>query len=234
MLLTNLREPYWYPFSCNIKLLKFIVCETRRYNDNYGNKEESIFLPQSFCKQPSLQISSKCYLFVWHHLNKSHLMCQVNTGCIMSLNQITLIYPILQAISTVDIVPTFIMKDNGYMYEIKLEKHYDKLKIKQKQPITSYTKGIAIYQHSTSLFNPGINIFFCTNGGYISFKYVCDSKVDCPNDRTDEDFCECFTQADFERKMKNSCKSFFLHIGLKKCHYNYYLDVKSICKKIHK
>ena len=66
------------------------------------------------------------------------------------------------------------------------------------------------------LFNPGINIFLCTNGGYISFKYVCDSKVDCPNDRSDEDSCECLKQADFERNMKFSCKSLSLHIGFEK------------------
>ena len=77
-------------------------------------------------------------------------MCQESKGCIMPLHRITLIYPILQAISTLEIVSNFIAQDKGYIYEVKIEKHYDKLKIKQKQLITSYTKGIAIYQHSTS------------------------------------------------------------------------------------
>ena len=69
----------------------------------------------------------------------------------------------------------------------------------------------------------GDNLFPCSEGGYVSYEYVCDGSVDCPNDKSDESNID-YGIYDKSLNLKGSLTN-------PKCSNLYFLTINGMCKK---
>ena len=75
----------------------------------------------------------------------------------------------------------------------------------------------------------GTNTFNCTKGGYILYQCVCNGHFDCPNDNSDEEYCQCYNNYTYQTKSFH-CKYLYSNHSKLTCSPLYFSTFKGDCK----
>ena len=204
MLLTNLAEPQWISVPCDEALLPVGICVVNRTSTiHITDKNTENVQKMYFCHQSYIQINTLCYDFLWGNvILKSTEVC--NGGTTANTDNILIFQHIYNSISIQSEFPLVIVEN--YSRERYLVRFYKTHSLfKYYENITKYQEGFHTCKFSETELIKGNNIFQCLRGGYISFKYVCDGAVDCPNCNSDESYFCMFVR----KEAKSKCSRLF-------------------------
>ena len=226
MLLSNLREPEWIPVHCHEKLLHFSICKFKNETNKTYNTHDYYF-----CKSTNLLFNDKCYILLWNITwNTESDFCREYQTMGISLNELTTLYHIFDAVSSVDTFPNIILQNHYQLHIIQIYKLFNRIHFKHIFKMTTFDSGHTICTYKRSKVTIGTNLFHCRKGGYILQKYVCDENKDCPNDSSDEDFCIC--DQIYENIIKRRlCRVLKTNQSITYCTTNYYVSMKGSCEK---
>ena len=222
MLLSNLAEPNWVSVVCDQPLLAVVTCIKDKIRNNFTDIYSKSVGNSKFCVRRALLIQRVCYKFHWISKNE-HYKCSKK---IFSRNVFIFkhIFEVMALENT--ILLAFVPKDNRTMNAVKFVRYLDTVTFKESITTLYDLEGYIICPSNKSEIYLGSHIFNCSNGSHILFKYVCDGIVDCPNDKSDEDFCLCN-----KAKQPNMCKLFYQSRQLMLCFSTYYMTKNGLCLK---
>ena len=231
MLLSNLREPDWISTSCEENLLAFTVC--RQKGTTKGkytiSKYKSTLL--YLCKSDHILVHGKCYSFLWNEFwNMAGQVCNDFKARAISMKEFISFYHIFDAVSSVNMFPSFVILNKKTIQVIHIHKLFSRVRFTAVQPKNSKASGHVICNFNKKKAFIGINMFKCRKGGYILQRYVCDGIIDCPIDRSDEEFCICGQNEIFGNET-NLCMKLKNNETSTQCTFNYYMEINEVCKK---
>ncbi len=189
---SNLAKPAWLFADCDSKLLHWVVCfkhQTHIVPTVYNSRVKD----QSMCLVGQIEIENRCYAFIW--LNKAtntKNTCKNAGAGPLNINEVQVLTQLAQASSlTSSFPPVVVSKDGNTSYEIKFSRILHKLEHRKNVVAVDHQKSFVVCITHKMFHVIGSNLFACSNDIYIMAEFVCDGKVDCPNDVSDEDNCSC-------------------------------------------
>ena len=236
MLLFNLAEPDWISVPCDKKRLYHTLCFIQDTNSENDNNKTSEYLQNtnnySACSKDHIIIQEVCYAFVWFDgINNTRNICTQFNGNPVDMTLINSIKTIFIAISLVTQFPSLIIqKSSNTAYEITFKRLFSTVHYRYQSANISPTRGFYPCQYDKVYIYTGINLFNCTNGGHILSEYICDGISDCPNDDSDENFCNCDNNS-LNPKNLNMCKSMKFGLVKNVCSNLYHMTKKGNCLK---
>ena len=188
MLLHNLAQPDWVSIPCHQKLLHHIAClrekSPHNFSMNYLKEHRKVF-----CSKGDIIINKTCHSIVWTEKsnNTINLCSSLSMSSISKFQQVHLFQYLFDTTSLQNNFPTVIIT-NSENISLQFYRVIDTLYYKTNLNF----KGTGFFACKTEMpiFPVGINIFYCTKGGYISSAYMCDGFPDCVYDESDE--LKCF------------------------------------------
>ena len=231
MLLSNLREPDWISVPCDKKLVNTVICKIQKETKDRLIIDNLISSEFHLCQLNTILVNVKCYAFLWgSYRNMSGQFCSDYKARGVSSTDITHIYNILNAVSSVNMFPMLFLQNKGSQIIIQIYKLFGKLRLHHVSVQNSTLDGFYICTFHQKKIIIGINMFHCQKGGYILHKYTCDGIKDCPNDNSDELSCICEKEY-FDSKHRSLCMQIKSVLKIPYCTSKYYVDLKGICKK---
>lgn len=244
LLLVNLAEPEWISVDCSTKLLYDILCVVRKKNraDN-GLMNLKGVRQKTVCPWQYLLNRGKCYIFFWYNVSfgmdyTSEKLCQSHSGYQMYLKDHNNFDFLLETVSS-SFPPILLMHDvkSSLVYKLTYRTHLKKNIFKQSVISVSEAEGFFTCQASKSKLQMGTNLFHCHSGAYISSVHLCDGIIDCPNDKSDEQFCICsnkflksskgfLCKQTMGKSNESSCSPLYFVTHVKSCYK--YLDISLI------
>ena len=192
MLLSNLREPDWISVPCDKKLVKTVICKIQKETRDSHIIDDLYSSEYHLCQSNTILGNGKCYAFLWgSYRNNSGQFCSDYKARGVSSTDITHIYHILNAVSSVNMFPMLFFQNKVSQIIVKVYKLFGKLRLHHVSVQNSTMDGFHICTFNQRKINIGINMFHCKKGGYILQKYTCNGIKDCPNDNSDELSCIC-------------------------------------------
>ncbi len=192
MLVSNLAQPEWVGVTCDESLLFHVFCEEGLHSTKKPSVEN--LFNTFFCSTGSILTAKECHTFLWRsrdHISKEKFK-RMRTN--FTDNNIKFQF-LFQAISSSfpRILGTAENSINTLMtstpqYSRSIYNHSTPHVSAHKDPHQGNVTGFAIYEESRKLVSSKLfnNLFRCTKGSFISKVLVCDGKVDCLYDDTDE------------------------------------------------
>ena len=248
LLLFNLAEPDWISVPCDQKLLSNVACFVQV--DKYmHNSKSSINIKNvkefAFCSPGHILKGLTSYEFLWFdRVSKTRTFCQefktvsVNRSTTMSLKYIYISLSLQHTLQSI-----LIEKDSERINVMEFQRTLNKLQFRYRTVHSSQAQGFYICQYEKLNISIGINLLHCTNGGYILVEHIHDGIIDCPNDKSDEDFSTyhspCLNtttiniyEIPFCKRNKKVCSNLYLMTKEAKCmkHKNIKSNVKKIIK----
>ncbi len=201
MLLSNLAEVEWVNIDCYDKLLAHTLCVNSRMNTQV-DASNRITLNKPICSASDIAKGQFCYRFKWKQFRTilNILKCSkpVNTKFIVILEFL------FEAIATP--FPLVLLPQDSVQASVQTYQH-DKYFTSHAEEETFEAQGFYVCQEKQLRSHTKQNIFKCKKGGFVAFVFVCDDKVDCPNDRSDELFCKCRVDKHRKNNKRVLCKS---------------------------
>ena len=230
MLLSNLAEPEWVFITCNESLLNVVVCVKDKNVENNNSYTLNIVKKNNICLKQYLKINEKCYKLSWISRNSRIPLRDICEKYEKQVNQRSVLEKTLNLVSQKGQFPPI----------LALYSHGSKMKISK----LTYKKFLGQLYFSSEFISSfeaegfflcnvkpftviiGSNLFPCNAGGYISYEYICDGLIDCPNDISDEKNIFCVKYG-IEEKILNSEEHNISH----KCSNLYLLTIYGTCQK---
>ena len=194
ILLSNLAEAEWVSVPCNKPLTPFVTCVR-----NFSKSHEANFSRQTSkdnkafgCKWKGIKYFDTCYYFLWKSMlgqvlkRKSCLQCLPLCNKERALEVISHIYTAISVKHNLPPLVTCSKKQKLTTYNF-----FRHLNIIQYKSLNKFSKGYVIYHSSLLKFSLDYITFRCDTGEYISIDHLCDGKIDCLLDNTDENQCTC-------------------------------------------
>ena len=222
MFLHNLAEPDWFSVDCDKPLLFQVICVKESIHENAtGNNNKSVE-NKYFCVSNAILVGGMCYEFHWTSgISKIRYSRENFTVNIMIFKHI------FQTIALENqFLSAFLQNNISKLNAVKFVRYLDTVTFKQNIVSFPNQAGYIIYPSNKSVIQLGIHIFNCSQGGNILSKYICNGIKDCPNDRSDEDFCICDESMD-----SKICKTGNNSKYLKMCSSVYYKTKNGYCLK---
>ncbi len=205
MLMSNMAEPEWVGVKCEQPLLFHVFCEQELQNSQLPSVENKFH--EIFCSTGSILTSKECYSFLWTTndiINKTHC-----TGMNMKFEEnIDIFQYLVEAIHSS--FPPILVPSGNSLTPFFLR--YSRSIYDHTTPYTATQKGNAagfgICEENRRIVSSKQldNLFKCFRGGFVSMSLVCDGKVDCLRDDSDEKnsvFCKLRTSAIFTNSACN-------------------------------
>ncbi len=227
MLLSNFAQPEWVTIDCNSSLLLNIFCEVVLHS------KPDVFINLTnltvHCISDGILVNSSCLYLSWNECGTLTDVCRIqkHRRCltIQSLKHLvflvestTAVFPPLLAVYTSN--TSFALK----LFSLK----YDRWE-KKRQELVLHTdaKGYIVMVSRLKVKQIQGNVFSCKKGSFVSLSLVCDGKVNCPNDKSDESGCVCYGH----RKHKDlyNCKEVVLRNKSKICGPLYFVNKFGNC-----
>ena len=184
----NLAEIDWVSVPCDKKVLNNIMCTMDVNIINQTNIINSQKSP--ICKQNDIVVDKKCYLLLWNEKeNFKSDSCKIHKTRLENSKLFARFQTIFDAIPLSSDFPLIFM--GGIKDDDNVLKYNSYTKTFEEFQSNSEQKGYSICRRKKVDVIVGTNLFPCLNGGYILHYYFCDGKVDCPNDNSDENACNC-------------------------------------------
>ena len=230
MLLFNLAEPDWISVPCNKSLLSHNLCYLKIPNYALNSKTQNV-TDYSYCLRNHIMLQKKCYIFIWLNSFNTSNLCANFEALPGKKTIIKYLKDLFGSISVINEYPPIIIDNYGNtVHVIKFKHFFNKLNYIHTQVAKYKVSGYLVCSYKKHGISSWANLFHCTKGGYILSENLCDSVIDCPNDRSDEEFCYCQNNS-ANRTSSNFCK--ILYFGMKKkvCSNLYYMTVQGTCLK---
>ena len=222
MILSNLAEPNWVSVACDQPLLAVIACIKDKIRKNFTDVQRKSVGITEFCVGSAILVHRICYEFHW--ISKSYYYEYGRTFFRKDILIFKHIFEVIALENT--ILSAFVPKDNKTLNALKFVRYLDRVTFRRSIVSLHQSVGYIICPSNKSVIHLGIHIFNCSNGSTILYKYVCDGIADCPNDKSDEEFCLCD-----EAKQSEMCKSFYYNNKLILCSSTYYMAKNGHCLK---
>ncbi len=190
MLLGNLAQSPWIQIGCQKEILTDVVCEAIE-DSSKTNKQ----ITKLKCLKFNFVKDKRCYIFKWLVTNTVQDLF-TDHNCTLSkisidLN-ITLFQYIFEAISgKISPIISLIRPKSRFIQKFTYNKFLNVFKYVSDIAELQNTEGFYICQADAHRILIHTNVFHCSDGSYISYQFVCDELVDCPNDNSDEHYCHC-------------------------------------------
>ena len=184
MSLLNLATPTWRKVSCNQPLVQHIFCQISE-NKLINTTSLKTHSKMESCLEGYILLNNYCYIFTWYTLGtKIQESCQSKELSSFHIKQFQVLFD-----AVTDIFPPLFSLDLKYIITYK---RYWNIYSYKLDPVYSYKEGMYVCKMHQSQHFVGDHIFRCNYGIYISYKFVCDGKNDCPGETPiDEVGCEC-------------------------------------------
>ena len=214
MLLVNLAEPDWIQIDCDKKLLSNVLCVIKGVNSE-EQIEPNITLinNKKSCTQTYVLMYDVCYLFLWYEGMEGDTMdqsCKNNNAFSVNLENITIFQNLFDAVPVEfpPILSTHLHEDHLYKFTYR---KYVNIYIYSQEPILGeMTEGLHLCLSEKQPVSAGDNLFPCEKGSFVSYTFICNGRVDCPFDNSDERVnCSFFTNTQNSMKKFPSCSSLF-------------------------
>ena len=125
--------------------------------------------------------------------------------------------------------PLLIENDASTIFVVKFYGFLNKLQLIYNIVPISQATGFYLSKYKKFNILIGINLFQCTNGGYILSINICDGVMDCPNDISDEEKCSCYKQ-NHTKNASVICKITYFGKMKKVCSNLYHMTTKGTCQ----
>lgn len=220
MMLTNLAEPDWVTVPCEVKMLHLVFCDMLRIRHVLDNITRELVQQHQVCSDKAFLQWNACYAIFWAHngtLQKN--LCEpTNWTAIISL-----VTSLVHAVS--ETLPPVIFNRNctsGKVCRITKQKY---MKLRSTSYESAAEGFLVLPEHKRNL-SVESNIYKCKAGGAVSCVFLCDEKVDCPFDSSDEEHCVCGKESSTNlcQRMKDSGNRTV-------CSPLYYLTQDNTCQK---
>lgn len=207
MIFYNLGEAEWVSVSCTCNLIENVFCEVKQISVIYVDQPATL----NVCKQADIARHNRCYNFTWLAPTGTKF-CSKNTKAskACSLENFSFLFNAIPSVPLPTITCDCLQ---GLKYHQFGGEVVDDL---------SNQTTVLVTGSTAKELNIGGNVFQCSNTGYISYRFVCDGKQDCPGETAfDEIDCPkaCVQNA-------SKCSLWFLYSTLQcKCHFLFHFDV---------
>ncbi len=216
MFVMNLVQPLWISVECNRNITTAVYCLVEDVSSNTDSETEKPRL--SVCFLNELLLEKKCLAFLWldyKTASQSH-----SEIALQEISRISVFFFAVREIFP----PVFLFRNNQTII-------FHKCASSQKSQVNQITSDSVYALHITvrnsHLFETYGNSFKCDEDIFISTVQVCDGKIDCPQNGTDEIGCECRNQEEFSQKCKylinndgaKSCSAFYLRFHSSECQH---------------
>ena len=222
MLLINLAEPDWFSLPCDDALLSYVICvRDKSRNTMKLTKMESV-KNNYFCAANAILVNDACYEFFWTSaLNKADFAKGKFKGDIMTFKHI------FESIALENkILSVFSQKTISQINVLKFVRYLDTVTFENSIGSVMDTKGYIISTSQKFVINIDIHTFKCKNGSYILYKFICDGIINCIDDRSDEEHCNCN-----RTQTLKTCKFRSISKYLLLCSSTYYMNKNGECMK---
>ena len=232
MLLSNLAEPEWVFITCNERLLNIVVCVKERNTKKNNSYTLNIVKKTGICLKQHLKIEKKCYKLSWISRNSSIPLRDICEKHEKQVNgyQRSVLEKALNLLSQKGqfppILALYFHRSKMKISKLTYKKFLGNLYFRSEYISSFVAEGFFLCNVRGYTIIIGSNLFHCNAGGYISYKYVCDESIDCPNDMSDEKHIFCVKYGK-ENILLNS----EVHNRNHKCSYLYLLTISGTCQK---
>ena len=232
MLLSNLAEPEWVSITCNESLLNVVVCVKDKNIKNNNSYTFNIVKKNNICLKQFLKINEKCYKLSWISRNSSNPLrdiCQKYEKQVNSYQRSVLEKALNLVSQKGQFLPILALYSHGSKMKISkltYKKFLGQLYFSSEFVSSFEAEGFFLCNVKPFTIIIGSNLFPCNAGGYISYEYICDGLIDCPNDISDEKNIVCVKYG-IEEKIFNSEE----HNRSHKCSNLYLLTIYGTCQK---
>ena len=230
MLIYNLAEPDWISVPCDESSLSHNLCHLKKDDHALLHKTPNM-TDYSYCLINHIILQKKCYIFIWFNSFYSSYLCtnfDALPGNMSSVKYLKKLFLSISAIS--DYPPIIINNDVDTVHVIKFNKFLNKLNYRNENIVKHQANGYFVCYYNKHDISGGTNLFHCTNGGYILSENICDSVIDCPNNKSDEEFCTCYNYSTSNATSNMMCKILFF-AQKKVCSSIYYMTTQGTCQK---
>ena len=222
MLLQNLAQPKWLSVDCNTTFLTHVLCIKDKIIQKIEHINSISLKRKHFCTSNAILVDGICYNFQWSDSN-------TNTRCTSENIKIDIMIfkCIFEAIALEDKQLSAFVKHNiKSITSVTFIRYLDTVTFNINSISLSHAEGYIICPSVKSKTQLGTHIFNCSDGGSILSHYICDGTVDCPNERSDEDYCSCN-----QKKHSQMCKTINQSQHLNICSSMYYMTTDGNCLK---
>ena len=241
MLVSNLVEPQWIYINCDTPYLADVLCVIdpskidSREDSKYTLSDHtyiSTLVNKAYCSSGQILMDNKCYLFVWYTFRRYNEMLLTEVckhhGTISanftSINKFETIFNVITS-RFPPIIKDYNRKD---FQQFEYTRHIDWYVYKKGLISIDSAKGLTVCEDKKiSIKGKGSILFECEDGKYISQLYLCDGKIDCRLDGSDETYHLCQSS---NKKQVDQIKRF----GFKaSCGQLFYVAMDGSCQKYH-
>ena len=208
MLLSNLAETEWVQVNCNKKLLLHTLC-MKKSSIMEDHMYQIKAVGTSLCASRFILKDNKCYLLVWYNAKimkhkTLQQVCKSFHSKSLRLKSLLRFQFLFDAISST-FSPFLSNLSQSLLNVLSYKKYLNTYKYKTKPVATEVAEGFHVCARNKETIFIGIIIYNCSEGGHISTQYLCDGKIDCPNDNSDEISSIC----NHESYAKSGCNSLY-------------------------
>ena len=220
MLLHNLAERRWLSVDCNTPFLQYVICVKDKIIHDTVHINNTSVKSVHFCASNAIFVDDMCYNFQWTDST-------TNISCINKDEfDIMLFKYILEAIALEDRhLSAFVKHNMKTISSLTFIRYLDTVTFMNNISLP-HGEGYIIFPSVRHKIQLGTHIFNCSSGGNILNHYICDGTVDCPNDRSDEDYCVCN-----ESKQSKMCKTINQSQNFNICSSVFFMTTDGNCLK---
>ena len=180
------------------------------------------------CSSESIVFRNSCLHLFWNEGNKITDVCKIQNDkkCLkmQKMNQFSFLFESIPAVFP----PLLALYHRKSSLALKLTSFkYHSLERKQEELLLhSAAEGFLLLVSTLKVKIIHGNVFACKNGSFVSLSVVCDGKVNCPNDNSDESGCVCHGKRNIQ---EFSCKEVVLKENKKVCGLLFHRDKFGNC-----
>ncbi len=236
MLMSNLADPWWTVVDCSTKTLAHVVCiqDTPKQLSYKIDSTKNM----TVCFHGSIKNSGKCSKFLSYN-QSDHLNFSLQQSCfqlnfqakyLTSIKQYQYLYdavsyfPALLSPSLVD--PSVI---DVFAYRRVLNTY----KTSHFRTSHKTASGVCVCEREIQSVKVPEHTHKCKTGEHISESLICDGKIDCLDEHSDESNCLCKTKHNRSLNSDKCKQVIFLDQNKTICGPLYYRNVRGSCQMFH-
>ncbi len=230
MLISNLAEPEWMNVNCSTKMLSDVYCASDHTRSTVSMQVPDLNLT---CEPNHILKTNSCFVFLWHSALKyqpetlDEVCNKYSTNARSVVNvQISAIFLAVRNAVSGSLSPILYQSEvSSLMIVSEYFRLAHILKTGKERIIAKEdAEGFFVCEKEEENRRPKENEFSCSKGGFISYLFFCDEEINCPNDDSDEKFCECNNTLNWQK-----CRHVVNQANTKECGHLFFKTPQGKC-----